>query len=695
MSSPQNQTFTETDIAAINAARLIPIQVVQDKGHGHAGTAAALAPLSYVLFQRILRHSPAHPEWLGRDRFVLSAGHASLLFYTQNYLSGYGLTLADIAAARSFHSRTPGHPEIEMTPGVEMSTGPLGQGVASAVGMAMAASRKRALLPSSGDLYDHTVWVLAGDGCLQEGVSAEASSLAGTLGLDNLVLIWDDNNITIDSTNAETFSEDVRARYRSYGWRVLEIDDANDLENLETTLTKARERTGAPTLVALKSIIGYPSKAVGGTSAAHAGAFGEEDLAHIKRTLGFDPAATLLDLVPKDVLLHTRQALERGRAAEESWTKQHAIWASRNPHEAELANHLEAPGASVGAWQELLRPLLGDLPPEGTPIATRKTNNTVIRALHNTPGAPSGSVIWGGSADLAGSTSVAIEGKAYGRTFPQGNFIRYGIREHAMAAIMNGIALHSPWRAYGSTYLVFSDYLRPALRLSALMRLPHIFVFSHDSVAVGEDGPTHQPVEQLASLRALPGLDVVRPADARETIAAWHRIAATSNHPTALVVSRQDLPVLPEPPDIIAEVSRGGYIVWQSGSGLDLALIATGSEVSVALEAARTLTAEGHDVRVISMPCTQWFDEQPVEYRDSVLPRSLAARVTVEAGSTDGWWKYTGLSGSVIGIDRFGVSGSGAEVMSSLGITAENITNHARLLLSPQEKWSSQSKGQG
>ncbi len=684
MANQQISSFSTLDTAAVTAARIIPIQVVQDKGHGHAGTAAALAPLAHVLFSRILIHNPANPKWQGRDRFVLSAGHASILLYVQNYLTGYGLELDDIKKARSFGSATPGHPETDHTPGVEMSTGPLGQGIASAVGMAMAASHEQAMLPSSGDLFDSTIWALAGDGCLQEGVSAEASSLAGTLQLDNLVVIWDDNNITIDSTNRETFSEDVKARYRAYGWRVLEITDANDLEQIQNVLTQARERTGVPTLVALTSVIGYPSQAVGGTSAAHAGAFGDTDLAEIKSTLGVDPAASIDDLVSPEVLAHTREALTRGAAAESAWDEQYTAWAFENPAEAERAAQIRTPGNSVTEWRGILESMLAELPAPGTQIATRSSNNAVIKALHASSSEPiSGHAsatnspstsLWGGSADLAGSTSVAIPGSPYSALNRAGSFIRFGIREHAMAAIMNGIALYSPWRSYGSTYLVFSDYLRPALRLSALMKLPTIYIFTHDSVAVGEDGPTHQPIEQLAGLRAVPGIDVVRPADAAEVFAAWHRIAATEDRPTALIMSRQNLPVLPLRTNVIEGVSRGGYVAWQSGNGEDAAIIATGSEVSLAMDAAHRLAEEnGLSIRVVSMPCTQWFDEQPAEYRHSVLPPSLGARITVEAGATAGWWKYAGLSGACIGIDRFGLSGSADQVMEAMGITVDRV----------------------
>ena len=673
---------TRTDVVApdpaearaVAAAIAIPAHVVQSKGHGHAGTAMALAPLSHVLFSRVMRHSPAAPMWAGRDRFVLSAGHASLLLYTQLFLTGYGLTIDDLAASRKLGSVTPGHPEQGVTVGVEMSTGPLGQGVASAVGMALAARRETAVYGAGSALFDHTVWVLAGDGCLQEGVSAEASSLAGTLGLDNLVLLWDDNGITIDGPTSGAFTEDVRARFRAYGWRVLDIPDATDLDAIEGVLRDACDRSaadGRPTLVAVSSVIGTPSQAFAGRSAAHAGGFGEEELARVKETLGFSADATLAELVTPEALAFCRRAIARGAGLEAEWSADYSRWAAQNPESA--AARLEA---YAGTNRARALAALGDvakgLPGPGTPVATRKANGRAIQALSTVwP-------LWGGSADLAGSTNVSVPGDAVTRDNPGGEFIRFGIREHAMAAILNGIALHGPWRPFGSTYLVFSDYLRPAMRLAALMHLPIVYVFTHDSVAVGEDGPTHQPIEQVASLRTVPGLSVVRPADAAEAVAAWRRLIDRAEGPTALILSRQDVPVLEHAAGLDAAVANGGYVVWQHGAGLDLALIATGSEVALAIEAAGILAEEGIQSRVVSMPCVEWFADAGREYIDSVLPPEVTARVAVEAGRGDAWWRWTGTSGDVVAIDSFGESGSGPELMRLRGITAGHIVAAAK-----------------
>ena len=657
------------EVRAVAAAIAIPAHVVQAKGHGHAGTAMALAPLSHVLFSRVLRHSPSNPHWVARDRFVLSAGHASLLLYVQLFLTGYGLTLDDIAASRKLNSSTPGHPEHGQTVGVEMSTGPLGQGVASAVGMAIAARKEAATFTPASTLLDHTVWAVAGDGCLQEGVSAEASSLAGTLGLDNLVLIWDDNGVTIDGPTTDAFAEDVRARYRAYGWRVLEIVDATARDEIERMLRLAAIPTGRPTLVAVTTTIGAPSTAFGGQPAAHAGGFGTDDLAAIKRTLGFDAEATLERLVSPEALAFTRRAVQRGLDLEAVWATDFASWAGSNPDAAARWLAFRSGTDQQAATVALNAVELGV---DGTPMATRKTNGKIIQAL-----APV-MALWGGSADLSGSTNVRVPGTAVSATNPGGDFLHFGIREHAMAAILNGIALAGPWRPFGSTYLVFSDYLRPAMRLAALMRLPVVYVFTHDSVAVGEDGPTHQPVEQIASLRTVPRLAVIRPADAAETVAAWRRLVARPDGPVALVLSRQDVPVLGPRSGLDAGVAAGGYVAWQSGTGLELALIATGSEVALAVAAAERLSADGLAVRVVSMPCVEWFAEASPDYRDGVLPASVPARVAIEAGRSDAWWRWVGQGGEVVGIDDFGASGSGAEIMALRGMTVENVVAAAR-----------------
>jgi transketolase len=666
---PLREAEAHLDARAVASAQAVAAHVVQAKGHGHGGTAMALAPLSHVLFSRVLRHSPSHPEWPGRDRFVLSAGHASLLLYTQLFFTGYGLTLDDLAKSRTLGSKTPGHPEVHHTVGVEMSTGPLGQGVASAVGMAMAARHERAVYTPESSLLNHTVWVVAGDGCLQEGVSGEASSLAGTLGLDNLVLIWDDNSITIDSGTDETFSEDVRARYRSYGWRVLEIDTPNDLDEIERTLLIAAESTGRPTLVALRTIIGAPSPKFGGTSAAHSGGFGADELAVVKTTLGFAPDAPLADLVSEETLQHTRGALARGEQLHTTWESDLDAWSTADPQAAARWRAFRGGEFSTAALDTVSTGTTGDA------IATRKTNGAVLRALQGS--AP----LWGGSADLAGSTTVEVDGERFSAANPGGEFIRFGIREHAMAAILNGIALQGPWRPFASTYLVFSDYMRPSIRLGALMGLGTVYVYTHDSVAVGEDGPTHQPVEQIASLRTVPGLDVVRPADSVEVVAAWRRILASPDRPVALILSRQDLPVLDSTDHTVAGVTAGGYVRWQHGTGDDLAILATGSEVHLAIEAATQLADEGIAARVVSMPCVEWFTEQSTEYRESVLPPSLRARVAVEAGRGDAWYRWVGLDGEVVSVETFGESGSGPEVLRLRGIHTKAILDAAQRTL--------------
>ncbi|MGV8913276.1 MAG: transketolase [Rhodoglobus sp.] len=668
---PNLENVTPAEADAVRAAIAIPAHVVQAKGHGHGGTAMALAPLAHVLYQRILRHNPNNPEWLGRDRLVLSAGHASLLLYVQLFLTGYGLELDELAKSRTLDSRTPGHPEIGHTPGIEMSTGPLGQGVASAVGMALAARHGRALFAPNLPRLDSTTWVIAGDGCMQEGVSGEASSLAGTLGLDNLVVMWDDNNVTIDSTGEAAFSEDVRARYAAYGWRVLEINDASDLDEIEAVLTEAKARDGRPTFVAIRSVIGAPSAEFSGKPAAHSGGFGDDELAAIKTSLGFAPDAPLEDLVTDDALSFARGALTRGQTLEDEWNAALATWKAAEPEAASTWHSFRNPdnSAALGALESI------ELPAVGTPSATRKLNSVAIKALQNV------SSLWGGSADLAGSTGVEVPGSAVTASNPGGEFIRFGIREHAMAAILNGIAIQGPWRPFASTYLVFSDYMRPSIRLAALMQLPVVYVFTHDSVAVGEDGPTHQPVEQVASLRTVPGLDVVRPADAAEVVSVWKRLIAQPTGPTALVFSRQDVPVLHERDDLDAKVAHGGYVAWQHGAGLDLALIATGSEVSLALEAAEALAADGVAVRVISMPSVEWFAESDAAYRETVLPAAIAARVAVEAGRGDGWYRWVGLDGEVVSVEEFGESGSGAQVMARRGITLEAVLAAARRTL--------------
>ena len=674
---------SDAERRVVAAAIAIPAHVVQAKGHGHAGTAMAMAPLAHVLFQRVLRHDPADPAWEGRDRFILSAGHASLLLYTQLHLTGYGLELTDLAASRSLDSRTPGHPELGHTPGVEMSTGPLGQGVASAVGLALAARRDAARHDRGAGLWDPTVFVLAGDGCMQEGVSGEASSLAGTLGLDNLVLIWDDNAITIDGGTDLAFAEDVRARYRAYGWRVIEVDDARDLDAIEQALREGARRDGVPTLIALRSVIGWPSTVIGGTSAAHAGGFGDDEVAAVKATLGFAADAELADLVDQEALSWARRALERGSSLHAGWDARCAAWEREHPEVASRRKALQSRAASPGVLgakapdaSEAMSILDSIAIPEpGAQVATRKTNGQVLQALQDWDG------LFGGSADLSGSTNVAIPGAAVSRDEPAGDFVHFGVREHAMAAMLTGIALHGLWRPYASTYLVFSDYQRPAVRLQALMQVPAILVYTHDSVAVGEDGPTHQPVEHVAALRTIPGLDLVRPADAVEVVEAWRRILSAPTGPVALVLSRQDIPAIDDAGSRASGIASGGYIAWQHDGGDDLAILASGSEVHVAIEAAQRLAGEGTAARVVSMPCWEWFEQADPAWRDAVLPPNLRARVAVEAGRGDAWHRWVGLDGRVVSIEEFGESGPGAAVLERRGITVDAVVDAARSAL--------------
>lgn len=668
--SAQPKKFTDMDHRAIATATAIPAHVVQAKGNGHAGTAMALAPLAHVLYQRILAHDPADPAWPGRDRLVLSAGHASLLLYVQLYLTGYGLELDDIAASRRLHARTPGHPEMDRTPGIEMSTGPLGQGVASAVGMAVAARRERALFGGgAAGLLDHTIYAIVGDGCLQEGVSHEAASLAGTLALDNLVVIWDDNRITIDGPTSDAFDEDVRARFVAHGWHVIDVPDGSDPESIEEALLRARDHTGGPVFVALRTVIGAPSKTHGGTPAAHAGGFGEDEVARVKQSLGFAPDASLEALVPDAVLEHTRSAVDRGAQLHAAWNASAQAW--RTAHPVDAARLDEFQQGDAAAELAALDAVPAHEP--GASVPTRAANGAVVRALSAVPD----SRFWGGSADLSSSTNVTVPGTRFTNDNADGEFIRFGVREHAMAAMLSGIAIHGPWRPFASTYLAFSDYQRPALRLAALMALPVVHIYTHDSVAVGEDGPTHQPVEQIAALRTIPGLDVVRPADANEVLDVWRRIIQRPSAPVALVLSRQNLPVFARPAG--ADATRGGYVAATFGTGAQLALIATGSEVALAMEAGRALAeADGVGVRVVSMPSVEWFLAEPEAYQEEVLPQRLAARVAVEAGRGDAWFRF---ADAVVGIEEFGESGSGPEVYALRGMTVERVITTAREML--------------
>ncbi|MFS0886452.1 transketolase [Aeromicrobium sp. 179-A 4D2 NHS] len=667
------------DFEAVRHARVLPLDIVQAKGNGHAGTAVSLTPALYVLFQEYLRHDPAQPDWEGRDRFVLSAGHTSLSLYLQHYLSGYGLELDDLRQARALHSLTPGHPEWGHTPGVETTTGPLGQGVGNAVGMAMAARRTHALLQPDTDpedgLFRFRTWCVAGDGCLAEGVAQEASSLAGTLGLDGLILIWDDNRITIEGGTDIAFTEDVAARYRAYGWEVVEIDDAEDPAAIRAGYDAALAVTGKPVFVRLRTRIGHPMPTVGGTAGAHSGAPGEDEVKATKIALGLDPEQSLV--MPQDALDHARLVLERGAKAREAWEHRYSQWREEQPEAAALHDALrrrELPAE--------VREKLAALRAEPQKVATRIASGAVLNAVSaDLPW------LWGGSADLAETNNVAIAGA---RSFtptaykgddwpggPDGTLVHFGIREHAMGAVLNGIALAGHSHPFGATFFVFSDYMRPSVRLAALMGLPVTYVWTHDSVGVGEDGPTHQPVEHLWSHRAIPGLDVVRPGSWTETIDAWTRILE-SDRPAGLVLSRQGVPVTGA--EVLPEhgAARGAYVLADTEGTPDAIIVATGSEVGLAMTAREQLAEDGVAVRVVSAPCLEWFEEQDRAYRESVLPRSITARVSVEAGTGTGWHRYVGTDGEIVSVEEFGASGAGDLVLAERGITVEAVVSAVR-----------------
>ena len=675
--------WTELDRRAVDTARVLAADAVEKVGNGHPGTAMSLAPAAYLMFQHFLRHDPRDPAWIGRDRFVLSCGHSSLTLYIQLYLSGYGLTLDDLKSFRTWGSRTPGHPEFGHTRGVETTTGPLGQGVAMAVGMAMGARYERGLLDPDAEPgaspFDHHVYVLASDGDLQEGISAEASSLAGTQGLSNLTVVWDDNRISIEGDTSVAFTEDVVARYRAYGWHVEEVDmnddGAVDAEGLHAAIHRGLAVTDRPTFVRLRSIIGWPAPTKQNTGSAHGAKLGSEEVAATKRALGFDPDRDF-DVDP-EVLAHARRVSDRGAVLRQDWDERLRNWQETNPDRAQLLERL----------QRRQLPDLGKVLPTfevGAQMATRSASGKTLDAIAST--LPE---LWGGSADLAGSNNTTISGAEsflpLGATIdadPYGRLVHFGIREHAMAAILNGIALSGLSRPYGGTFLTFSDYMRGAVRLSALMQTPVVYVWTHDSIGLGEDGPTHQPIEHLWALRAIPGLSIVRPADANETAAAWAE-ALRRGTPVGLALTRQNVPVLDRVHVTgVDPVGRGGYtLVDADGGAPQVILMATGSEVSVALEARDSLQSEGIATRVVSLPCLEWFDEQDAEYRQQVLPPAVTARVAVEAGSTLGWWRYVGDSGAVVGIDHFGASASASVLFEEFGITAEAVTAAAKASL--------------
>ncbi|POX39575.1 transketolase [Streptomyces sp. Ru73] len=677
--------WTEMDQRAVDTVRVLAADAVQKVGNGHPGTAMSLAPAAYTLFQKVMRHDPADADWTGRDRFVLSAGHSSLTLYIQLYLAGFGLELDDLKAFRTWGSKTPGHPEYGHTTGVETTTGPLGQGVANAVGMAMAARYERGLFDPEAAAgtspFDHFVYCIAGDGCLQEGISAEASSMAGHQKLGNLILLWDDNHISIEGDTETAISEDTVKRYEAYGWHVQRVEPKEngdlDPEALYEAIEAAKAVTDRPSFIAMRSIIAWPAPNAQNTEAAHGSALGAEEVAATKRVLGFDPEKDFE--VSDEVLAHTRAALDRGREAKAEWEKALGEWRTANPERAKEFDRIRA-GELPAGWEDQL-PVFET----GKAVATRAASGKVLQAL--------GAVIpelWGGSADLAGSNNTTIDKNSsflpVGNTLPEadpyGRTIHFGIREHSMAAEMNGIALHGNTRIYGGTFLVFSDYMRNAVRLSALMHLPVTYVWTHDSIGLGEDGPTHQPVEHLASLRAIPGLNVVRPADANETALAWGEINKRwtkefgKGAPHGLALTRQGVPTY-EPN---AEgVAKGGYVLFDAEGGEpQVVLIATGSEVHVAVEAREQLQAAGVPTRVVSMPCVEWFEEQDQAYKDSVLPPAVKARVAVEAGIGLTWHKYVGDAGRIVSLEHFGASADGKVLFREFGFTPENVAAAAR-----------------
>ncbi|CQD14245.1 transketolase [Mycolicibacterium conceptionense] len=701
--------WTELDSVAVDTVRVLAADAVQKVGNGHPGTAMSLAPLAYTLFQRQLRHDPSDTEWIGRDRFVLSCGHSSLTLYLQLYLGGFGLELADIEALRTWGSLTPGHPEYHHTKGVEITTGPLGQGLASAVGMAMAARYERGLFDpdtAPGESpFDHYIYVVASDGDMEEGVTSEASSLAGTQQLGNLIVFWDDNKISIEHNTDIALSEDVPARYRAYGWHVQEVEGGENVAGIEAAIAEAKKVTDKPSFIALRTIIGYPAPNKMNTGGVHGSALGADEVAATKKVLGFDPDKNFE--VRDDVITHTRELVARGKKAHDEWQVTFDAWAKREPERKALLDRLwprnfprlgpptlphwdgrfpspgGPPGEPVEAMRRSSRLRAGrDLPHwdvDSKPVATRAASGAVLAAVGQT--LPE---LWGGSADLAGSNNTTIKGANsfgppsistedwnatwYGRT------LHFGIREHAMGAILSGIVLHGPTRPYGGTFLQFSDYMRPAVRLASLMNIDPIYVWTHDSIGLGEDGPTHQPIEHLAALRAIPNLSVVRPGDPNETAYAWKTILerTASTGPVGLILTRQGVPVLE---GTSAEgVARGGYVLGGTPEeNPDVVIIATGSEVQLAVAAQKLLADKDINASVVSMPCVEWFESQPQEYRDSVLPPAVSARVAVEAAVAQSWYKLVGDTGEIVSIEHYGASADDKTLFREFGFTPEAV----------------------
>lgn len=690
---PTTLEWDDTDRRAVDTSRVLAMDAVQKVGNGHPGTAMSLAPAAYLLFQKVMRHNPADPHWTGRDRFVLSCGHSSITLYTQLFLGGWGLEIEDLRSLRTWGSKTPGHPEYGHTAGVETTTGPLGQGVANAVGMAMAARRERGLLDPDTDEADspfmHHVYAICSDGDLEEGVSAEASSIAGTQQLGNLTMIYDANQISIEGDTDVAFTEDVGARYEAYGWHVQHVDWTNggseyveDVPELYAAVRAADEVTDRPSLIVLHTVIAWPAPNAQGTGKSHGSALGEEEVAATKEVLGFDPAKHFE--VPTDVIERTRSLVARGKEQQAAWEERFDAWkAAASDDVVQTFERMQTRALPAGLAEAL--PTF-DADPKG--VATRKASGAVINAVAGVM-----PELWGGSADLAESNNTTIEDAPSfipaSRSTDQwtgdplaGRVLHFGIREHGMGGILNGIALHGGTRVFGGTFLTFSDYMRGAVRLAAVMGLPVTYVWTHDSIGLGEDGPTHQPVEHLAALRAIPGLDVVRPADANETAAAWHAVLQRTDRPAGIALTRQNVPVFPRGEEGYSDTSnvhRGGYVLLDvEGGDPDVILMGTGSEVQVAVAARELLAADGIRARVVSLPCLEWFEEQEESYRETVLPPTVKARVSVEAGVKQGWRDYVGDHGRIVSIDHYGASADFARIYEEFDITGEAVANAAR-----------------
>lgn len=683
------EDWSEFDTRAVDTVRVLAADAVQKCGSGHPGTAMSLAPLAYTLYQRVINHDPADVHWAGRDRFVLSVGHSSLTQYIQLYLGGFGLEMDDLQQLRTWGSRTPGHPEVHHTDGVEITTGPLGQGLASSVGMAMAARKERGLFdpeaPAGESPFDHYVYTIASDGDLQEGVTAEASSLAGTQKLGNLIVFWDDNRISIEDDTNIAFNEDVVARYEAYGWHVQTVESGEDVVAIEEAVKAAQAETERPSFIRVKTVIGYPAPNKMNTGGVHGAALGDDEVAATKEVLGFDPERSFH--IDDEVIAHTRKLRERGAEKHAAWQKKFDEWAAANPENKALFDRMQA--------RELPQDFDAELPvwEPGESLATRKASEATIQAL-----AASLPEMWGGSADLAGSNNTVIKGAdSFGPATittdmwsaqPYGRNLHFGIREHAMSAIMNGIALHGNTRVYGGTFLIFSEYQYPAVRLGSLMSTDTYYVWTHDSIGLGEDGPTHQPVETLSALRAIPNLSVIRPADANETAQAWAAALEYKAAPKGLALSRQGLPVLEGTKEKAHDgVRRGAYVlVEESKETPDVILLATGSEVQLAVAAAKELEAAGTATRVVSAPCLEWFDEQDDAYRESVLPSEVQARVSIEAGIAMPWHKYTGSFGRNISIEHYGASAPAGELFEKFGFTTTAVVEAAQESLAAAKK---------